>query len=56
MKTAVINLMTLILIALAILLYITIGTALYPYVSSMYFELNPFYILSIPAIIADKAT
>ncbi len=56
MKTAVINLMTFSLITLAILLYITIGNILYPYASSMYFELNPFYILSIPAIIADKAT
>lgn len=44
------------LIAIAVLLYIAIGTALYPYVSSMYLDLNPFYILSIPAIIADKTT
>lgn len=44
------------LIALAVLLYIAIGTVLYPYVSSMYLDLNPFYILSIPAIIADKTT
>lgn len=56
MKNFLINLITFLPVALAVLLYITIGSILYPYASSMYLEFNPFYILSIPAIVAKKMT